>query len=128
MTHRHAHGWGEERCTDVGPSVCLRPTVHGGNPGVTNSADGSIAGGPVEHLYGFIVAYDWPGSDVRLEGGVKVDTCEPNDGARWDMTGSLEGGDLTLNPSIQAYDSRERDVHAHPTIHGYVRNGQWEPA
>lgn len=126
MSHRHAP-WHEdlERCTEVGPTVCLRPTVHGGNPDVTNSADGSIAGGPVEHLYGFIVAYDWPGAEWRLEGAVCVDPDQA--GARWTMTGSLEGGDLTLAPSIQAYDSRDTSART-PTIHGWVRNGIWVTA
>lgn len=124
MTHRHPYS--ERNCVEVGPTVCLSPTFHGGNPDVTNSVDGSIAGGPVEHLYGFIVAYDWPGSDVRLEGAVCVDP-DAGAGARWEMTGSLEGGDLTLSPSIQAYDSRDPSGRV-PTIHGYVRNGAWVPA
>lgn len=123
MTHRHGYG-DPERCTEVSPAVCLRPTVHGGDPDVTNSADGSIAGGETEHLYGFIVAYDWPGADVRLEGAVAVDPHAP---VRWEMTGSLEGGDLTLSPSIQAYDSRDPGDRK-PTIHGYVRDGAWVPA
>ena len=121
-SHRHRND--REGCIDVGPTVCLRPTVHGGNPDVTNSADGSIAGGETEHLYGFIVAYDWPGSDVRLEGAVAVDEHAP---VRWTMSGSLEGGDLTLHPSIQAYDSRDPSART-KTIHGHVRNGKWVPA
>lgn len=123
MKHRHAPWQGKDRCTEVGPTVCLRPTVHGGDPDVTN-ADGSIAGGPDQHLAGFIVAYDWPDSEYRLEGAVTVD---PHLGDRWTMTGSLEGGDLTLAPSIQAYDSRDPS-NRKPTIHGFVQNGQWVPA
>lgn len=115
MSHQHP----SERCTDIGSGVCLRPTVHGGNPDITESATGEIAGGPTEHLYGFIVAYEWPGSDERLEGAVAVD---PHSEVRWGMTGSLEGGDLTLTPSIQAYDIDQK-----PTIHGYVTNGKWVP-
>lgn len=124
MAHRHADYQGEVRCTDVGPTVCLRPTVHGGDPDITDSATGEIAGGPEEHLYGFIVAYDWPGSDVRLEGAVCVD---PHGSTTWTMAGSLEGGDLTLTPSIQAYDSRDPGGRK-PTIHGFVRNGAWVAA
>lgn len=126
MTHEHAAYQGDVRCTDVGPAVCLRPTVHGGDPDVTN-ADGTIAGGPDEHLAGFIVAYDWPDSDVRLEGAVNVDPDIP--GPRWEMTGSLAGGDLTLSPSIQAYRYIAGDApRQHATIHGYVREGKWVPA
>lgn len=125
MAHRHAAYQGVVRCTDVGPTVCLRPTVHGGDSDVTN-ADGTIAGGPDEHLAGFIVAYDWPDSNVRLEGAVNVDEDFPS-GARWQMTGSLEGGDLTLTPSIQAYDSRDPSNRI-PTIHGFVQNGAWVAA
>ena len=125
MLHKHAP-WHDDldRCTEVGPSVCLRPTVHGGNPDVTESATGEIAGGPTEHLYGFIVAYDWPDSACRLEGAVCVD---PHGDVRWEMTGSLEGGDLTLTPSIQAYDSRDPGARK-PTTHGFVRDGKWVPA
>jgi hypothetical protein len=127
MTHRH--GWPyndhEPGCTDVSPTVCLRPTVHGGNPDIT-TADGAIAGGPDEHLEGFIVAYEWADSDVRLEGHVRVDPDIP-EGPCWQMTGTLEGGDLTLTPSIQAYDARDPDDRK-PTIHGFVTSGKWVPA
>lgn len=125
MAHKHAPWQGLDRCTEVGPTVCLRPTVHGGDPDVTN-ADGTIAGGETEHLAGFIVAYDWPGVEYRLEGAVNVDTDFPSS-ARWEMTGTLEDGDLTLSPSIQAYDSRDPGNRT-PTIHGWVRDGQWVPA
>lgn len=121
MSHRHEHHR-DSGCTDIGSGVCLRPTVHGGDPDVTGP-DGLIAGGPDEHLAGFIVAYDWPGEDTRLEGAVTVDP-HIEERARWSMTGSLEGGDLTLSPSIQAY---HRDGHS-PTIHGFVQNGKWVPA
>lgn len=124
MAHHHAPYQGDVRCTDVGPTVCLRPTVHGGDPDITESATGEIAGGSVEHLAGFIVAYDWADSEHRLEGAVSVD---PHGSTTWTITGSLEGGDLTLSPSIQAYDSRDSSGRK-PTIHGFVRNGQWEPA
>jgi hypothetical protein len=119
----HVHRWIADRdCTEIGPTVCLRPTHHGGSEHITN-ADGSMAGGPVEHLAGFILAYDWPGEDERLEGGVNVDPHFA-DHATWAMTGSLEGGDLTLSPSIQCYLMDGKT----PSIHGYVRNGKWESA
>lgn len=123
MSHRHAAHQGDVHCTEVGPTVCLRPTVHGGDPRITDGTTGAIAGGETEHLAGFIVAYDWPGSDVRLEGSVQVDEhLSP----RWTMTGSLEGGDLTLTPSIQAYT--DVDGKLVPSIHGYVTAGKWVPA
>jgi hypothetical protein len=124
---RHRHPYSEPDCVEIDEHVCLRRTVHGGNPDITESKTGEIAGGPDEHLYGFIVAYDWPDSDVRLEGAVCVDP-HGSPKAVWQMTGSLEGGDLTLSPSIQAYDSRVKDTRSAPTIHGYVRGGKWVPA
>lgn len=121
MSHKHDRHV-DKGCTEIGPTVCLRPTVHGGSADITN-ADGSIAGGETEHLAGFIVAYDWPGEEFRLEGGVMVD-LHFGDRAIWQMTGSLEGGDLTLSPSIQAY----LDDGQTPSIHGWVRDGKWVPA
>jgi hypothetical protein len=72
MSHRHEFGDEAVGCTEICDAVCLEPTIHGGDPDITNP-DGTIAGGPTEHLAGFIVRYDWPGVDHRLAGGVNVD-------------------------------------------------------
>jgi hypothetical protein len=115
----HKHGWpyedpDDQKCTDLGPTVCIRSTIHGDD----------------EHLAGFIIAYEWEDEPERLEGAVTVDTCGAfKDSALWEMTGTLEGGDLTLKPSVQAYKyvpgRPPRDV---PTIHGYVTAGEWVQA
>lgn len=111
----HVHGWHDPACVPTGPTTCLYPTVHGGDPDVTND-DGAIAGGPVEHLAGFIFAHDVEPGKPRCEGGVKVD--EHFERPRWSMTGTLEGGDLTLSPSILCADG----------FHGFIRDGRWVPA
>lgn len=123
MTHRHAHD--RDGCTEISATVCLRPTVHGGAPHITD-VDGAIAGGPVEHVAGFIVAFDCPvdtHDGFRVEGAVNVDPHFEADRPLWAMTGSLEGGDLTITPSI-----RTRHDYSHPAFHGFVTAGAWVPA
>lgn len=107
----HKHAWPYEdpstyKCTEIGPDVCIRPTVHGDD----------------QHLAGFILAHevDWNDGD-RSEGYVNVDP-DADGKPIWSVTGSLEGGDLTLSPSILHHGD------PHPDIHGYVRNGKWVPA
>jgi hypothetical protein len=119
MSAHHRHP--SDRCVDIGSGVCVSPTVHGGNPDVTDSATGEISGGPVEHLAGYIVCYEWPGETDRLRGAITVD---PHFDRGWSQTGTLEGGDLTITPSIQAY----LDDGTTPSIHGWVRDGKWVSA
>lgn len=118
MTHRHV-GERKVACVAIDEHVCLRPTVHGGASHITN-ADGSIAGGETEHLAGFLVAHDREGQPYRCEGAVNVDPHFEGERPVWGMTGSLEGGDLTLSPSIHETDGQH-------DFHGFVRNGKWVP-
>ncbi len=154
----HVHGWHDPNCVPVGPTVCLSPTSHGGAAHITNP-DGTMAGGEVEHLAGFIFSHDRAGGNDTREAPLRtmldgspcwcVSADEPHDGwihspvceslrsfdprARcegavnvdphfdrpcWGMTGTLEGGDLTLSPSILCGDG----------FHGYVQGGVWVPA
>ena len=112
----HVHGWHDPNCTPVGPTTCLSPTVHGGADHITN-ADGTMAGGPIQHLAGFIFSHDVTPGQPRCEGAVNVDP-DLESRARWTMTGTLDGGDLTLSPSILCADG----------FHGFVRDGRWVPA
>lgn len=122
----HAHGWHDPDCTPVSPTTCLTPTTHGGSPAITDSATGEMAGGPTEHLAGFHFAHDREGFDVRCEGGVNVDP-HFSASATWQMTGSLEGGDLTLSPSILCR-AGSADTRVECGFHGFVRDGAWVPA
>jgi hypothetical protein len=88
------------KCTEVGPMVCLAPT---------SMQDGSLAG--------FIVGHDAPDLPVRCAGAIMVQPLDAK--PVWSMTGSLEGGDLTLTPSILC----TRDQ-----FHGFVQGGAWVPA
>ncbi|MBI5289915.1 MAG: hypothetical protein HY873_13160 [Chloroflexi bacterium] len=114
----HKHLQGPVRCVEISPEVCLRPTSHGGAEHIRN-ADGTIAGGSTAHLAGFLLAHEGGhlGDGYRCEGVVNVDPhLAPK--PLWEMTGSLEGGDLTLSPSVLCSDG----------FHGFVRNGKWVPA
>lgn len=122
MPHSHDHAPSGDNCVALSEHVCIRPTIHGGDPSIHASVtDPSPAGGPVEHLAGFIIAHDelsHPDYLTRHEGALSVD---PHFEGRaiWTMTGSLEGGDLTLMPSVLMYECG---------FHGWVKNGKWEPA
>jgi hypothetical protein len=116
MSHKHA---GDDyvyedghvdpvKCIEVGPTTCLLP--------ITNSRGDDPAG--------FIFGHDREGFDVRCEGFVSV---VENDGRPvWGMTGSLEGGDLTLTPSILCQLGNVANVPC--GYHGFVTNGKWVPA
>jgi hypothetical protein len=80
------------------------------------------AGKPRRFVAGFILAHHVALEEARCEGMVCVDpevAVKRDDGTLklWTMTGTLEGGDLTLNPSIECT--------VHPEYHAYVREGKW---
>ena len=73
---------------------------------------------------GSCLGHDRSGFDVRCEGFVRVHAEEGR--PVWSMTGSLNGGDLTLSPSILC---RLGNVTNEPCgFHGFVRDGKWVPA
>lgn len=120
----HRHNW-DMRCTPVGPTTCMAETSHGGDPDVTNSATGEMAGGPERHLAGFHFMHDVPAGGPRCIGGVNIDAHFP-ERPIWTMEGSLAGGDLTLSPSINC---RGASLEGHGgDFHGWVRNGAWQQA
>lgn len=122
MSHQHAND--EWKCVEIGPDVCLAPYSHGGDPDITGP-DGTIAGGPIQHLAGFFVSFDVPGDEgYRVPGAVNVDPHFDGQQPLWQMTGSLEGGDLTLTPSIRMSSPGAPDRERH----GFVTNGKWVPA
>jgi hypothetical protein len=76
-----------------------------------------------EYFAGFLFGHDREGFDVRCEGFVGVAEAHAH---RWAMTGSLEGGDLTLSPSILCTLG---SITNQPCgFHGFVQNGKWVPA
>lgn len=110
--HRHEQddweGYPKVRCVEVAPSVCLRQMGRAGKP------EGFISG--------FIVSHEVTGGGYRCEGAISVDAetaaIDGNGNPKlWTMTGSLEGGTLTLAPSIQCT--------VHPEFHAYIQNGRW---
>jgi len=136
----HKHAYEETRCADIGPDVCLRPFVHSNAPKgmVLNTPESDAFG---DHLAGFLIGHERPGFDERCDGAVSIDTCDPAR-ARWTMAGSLEGGDLTLAPSIlckaktpvwhepDAEWPKGHYTQEEPTcnFHGFVRGGKWVSA
>lgn len=131
MTHRHARedpGDGQ-KCVEIDEHVCLQPIDGSNAPAgvVLNTPEADAYG---THLGGFIVGHDRPAIDVRCEGFVHVDG---QGGHNWTMTGSLDGGDLTLSPSILCRagtpeDPMARLVANQCQFHGYVTDGKWVPA
>lgn len=126
MSHRHAH-WevgDAERCVEIGEHVCLQPidgsNVPDGSGIPINSPEGEAYG---THLAGFIVGHDRDGLEVRCEGFVGVDGQHGNN---WTMTGSLEGGDLTLSPSILCRLGNNQLGEC--GFHGFVQQGRWVQA
>jgi hypothetical protein len=105
----HLHANDEWKCVEIGPDVCLSPFYHGDD----------------EHLAGFFVSFDLPGDEgSRVPGAVNVDPHFAGERPIWTMTGSLDGGDLSLSPSVlmKSPGAPERERH------GYVTNGKWVPA
>lgn len=106
MTHQHADD--EWKCVEIGPDVCLAPFTHGDD----------------KHLAGFFLSFDVPDAAFRVPGAVNVDPHFIGQSPVWEMTGSLEGGDLTLRPSIRISGGSAPDRERH----GFVTNGKWVPA
>lgn len=131
MSHIHAHDMvGEaQKCREIAPNVCLQPVEHSNAPTgmVLNTPEADAYG---THHAGFIIGHEREGmpNGQRCEGHVVTDTCAATDGrARWQMTGTLEGGDLTLTPSILCVlGSGGTDERC--GFHGFVTNGGWVPA
>lgn len=106
----HKHD-GNQRCVEIGPEggpgVCLQPFFHG------NGAD--------DHLAGFFTGFEVEGQDERIVGALTVDTHFAGERPVWSMTGTLEGGNLTLAPSVE--------LKSPPRVpfHGHIQNGRWVP-
>lgn len=100
---KHKHLWpGKPPCVALSDSVCIWPTSHGED----------------HHLYGFMIAHDVAGDEKRCVGALAIDPHAAADGHPiWTMTGSLAGGDLSLQPSVQCK--------VHQDFHAYVTNGRW---
>lgn len=116
MTHEH---YGTDSCTPVSEAVCLSPIVHG------TETPGQFPMTGTDHLAGFLFHHDREGFDQRCGGYVRVCECQPGT-HRWGMTGSLEGGDLTLTPSILCRLGRVGVPEC--GFHGFVQLGKWVPA
>lgn len=99
MSHRHHDE--TTRCVSVGDDTCLQP----------------VAMYDSTRVAGFIEAHEreWE-NDWRCEGFVSINPENPR---HWDATGSLEGGDLTLSPSLLCTACGH---------HGFVQQGRWVPA
>lgn len=111
------------KCVDIDEHVCLHPIVHSSAPKgvVLNTPEADAYG---THPSGYILGHDRPGFDVRCEGHVTVDDCDGR--PTWTQTGTLEGGDLTLSPSILC---QLGNVANEPCgFHGWVRDGKWVTA
>lgn len=105
----HGHPWdeGTVTCVEIAPDVCLTPIVS--------------ATPDQPHDEGYWFCHDVPGADHRCTG--RVLTVNQRDGGPvWTQTGSLDGGDLTLNPSVLCTAPGSH------TFHGWVRDGQWVSA
>jgi hypothetical protein len=93
MTHKHT--WpGDLDCTVIGEGVCLTAIPNG-----------------------FLVSFENDQTDGWLTG--RVLTNGDDEYVKWQQTGTLEGGDLTLSPSIQL------DYGQGLSFHGFVTNGKW---
>lgn len=115
MTHQH-HPYGLETeappCVDLGHGVCIRRWGQSDQFFVAHER----ASGYDERIH----------ASERCEGRVPTHPAGQAhpDHASWERTGSLEGGDLTLKPSIQCLDPDGICGGSH----GFVTNTQWVPA
>lgn len=94
-------------CFEIGAGVCLRPSYHWREDQGQTESD--------RRIVGYVIAHETPEWEARCEGALML---EPGFGpAVWTQTGSREGGDLTLSPSVQCK--------VHPEFHAFVQNGRW---
>lgn len=95
-------------CVELGLGVCLRPSYHWRPDEGQTEAD--------RRLVGYVIAHETPEWEVRCEGALLLELgFGPTE--VWTQTGSLEGGDLSLTPSIVCP--------RHPAFHAFVVNGRW---
>lgn len=126
--HRHAHADPPYECVEIDDHVCLQPISHSLAPKsvVLNTPEADAYG---THPWGFIIAHDRDGFEHRCEGAIATCTEHAHDRPGrpiWGMTGTLEGGDLTLTPSILCQlGNVAREACG---FHGWVRNGKWVTA
>ena len=114
----HQH-YGVDVWYAVTDAVCLAPIIHG-----TETPGQFPMEGP-DHLAGFLYHHDRDGFEYRCGGYVRVCSCAEAR-PRWDMTGALEDGTLTLSPSILCTIGRAGLPEC--GFHGFVREGKWVPA
>ena len=114
MSTQHEHSWDPEGpvCTEISTDACLTPMVQGEHP------TGRL---------GFWFGHELPGGGPRCMGAVP--TVSPDGGPTWQQTGTLEGGDLTLSPSVNCIQptGAGRDRHGRD-FHGWVHDGKWVTA
>lgn len=106
MTAGHEHGWGDDfpACTPIADDVCLVRE---------EDSDGNLTG--------YWISHEWEAGQPRCLGRVIV---VPREGLpQWAQTGTLDGGDLTLTPSILCPEGPP----GHVPFHGYVTAGRWVP-
>lgn len=93
----HRHVNDPKTCVEVGENVCLTRTTDG-----------------------YFIHFDPPEDGTRQVGAF---SCGPGG---WTCTGTLEGGDLTVRPSIRV--SMPVDGKNVELLHGFVTAGKWVPA
>lgn len=115
--HRH---WRDDTPEEVAAYRCRELSEH-----VCLEAMGPYFGEPDDApSVGFFFRHDVPGATERCTGGVHVRrSATDRAGPTWSQSGSLEGGDLTLSPSIRCVTHD-----GGPDAHGFVQAGRWVPA
>lgn len=120
VTHTHV-AYGDETtappCVDLGHGVCIRPWHQDGDKIVDFfiAHERTVPFDAAKHV------------EERCVGRIPVrpaGSAHPADHASWEMTGSLQAGDLTLTPSILC---RDPDGICGGS-HGFIRNSAWVPA
>ena len=123
-SHRHAHH-DEPKCVEINEHVCLQP-IDGGGEGIFRRDEAGELVPVPRYFAGFIISHDRDGFEHRCEGFVRV--ALDRDGPVWTMSGTLEGGDLTLSPSILCVLGTADGGDARCGFHGFVQGGKWVAA